>query len=340
MMLLTEDQAMLAEAAREVLSRESPLSRLRQLRDKGHVIDRALWDTLVELGWPAMVFPESAGGLGWGLSEACLVAEPMGAHLSLVPLHSVMTGGLLDPEAGAATGAVVALAWQESRDFEPDFVQCMVRDGRLAGHKRHVRDARSADSFVVSARDEQGHIGLFRVSAAQVALQPRHRMDHRDAADVVFDGAPATRLDGGLPELTEALHRGVVCLSAEMLGLSRQALSMTLDWSKERVQFDRPIGSFQALQHRMVDAYMAVERLHSAVRAASADPSPAHVALCKVTANETAMAVTREAVQIHGGIGVTDEHDIGFFLKRAMVASQELGTSRYWRDHWGRIHGY
>ena len=193
---------------------------------------------------------------------------------------------------------------------------------------------------MVSARDEHGEIGLFRVSPAHAERKTRQRIDHRDAADLVFDHAPATRLDGGLPELTEALHRGVVCLSAEMLGLSRKALAMTLDWSKERVQFDRPIGSFQALQHRMVDAYMAVERLHSAVRIAAADPSPAHVALCKVTANETAMCVTREAVQIHGGIGVTDEHDIGFFLKRAMVASQELGASRFWRDHWGRIHGY
>ena len=145
----------------------------------------------------------------------------------------------------------------------------------------------------------------------------------------------------------DGLGAPLSCLDSARYGIAWGAIGAALDcydtalrYSKERVQFDRPIGSFQALQHRMVDAYMAVERLHSAVRIAAADPSPAHVALCKVTANETAMCVTREAVQIHGGIGVTDEHDIGFFLKRAMVASQELGASRFWRDHWGRIHGY
>ncbi|TNE90478.1 MAG: acyl-CoA dehydrogenase [Deltaproteobacteria bacterium] len=339
MLLLTEDQEMLLQSAREVLDGESPISHYRKLRDDGQGSNEALWQSLTELGWPAMVFPEEQGGLGWGLPEACIVLECMGRNLALTPMLSVLLAGQLDPEARAAEGRVVALAWQETRDFAPEQVRAAVADGRLTGRKLAVADAAQAEAFVVSAV-AGGEVRLFLVEASHARLEALDRIDHRDAAHVAFEGAPCTPLDAGLAELEGALFAGAVGLSAELLGLSRQALAMTLAYSRERVQFDKPIGSFQALQHRMVDMYIAVESLHSAVLAASREPSAELVALCKATANESAMAVCREAIQIHGGIGVTDEHDVGFLLKRAMVASQSLGTTRYWRDRWARERGY
>lgn len=338
MLLLTEDQATLQAAAREVLDQEAPLARYRTLRDAGARRDEALWAQLVELGWPAMVFEEAQGGLGWGLPEAAVVLECAGRNLALTPLISVLQTAALDPEARGVGGGVVALAWQEARDLDVASA-CTVSGGRITGRKRAVLDAEAAEAFVVSAREE-GELGLFLVASDAVSRAPLDRLDHRDAADIRLDGAPCQRIEGGERALVEALHLGAVGLSAELLGLSRRALEMTLAYSLERVQFDRPIGSFQALQHRMVDMYIAVEQLQTAVLVAAREPTRAHVALAKATANETAMSVCREAVQIHGGIGVTDEHDVGFLLKRAMVASQTLGTTRYWRDQWAISQGY
>lgn len=338
-LILDEDQELLASSAREVLDAEAPVSRYRELRDAGTVQDGPLWVQLTDLGWPAIPFAEEAGGMGWGLPECVLVLEAMGRNLALTPMLSVLLTESLDPKGRGASGEVVALAWQETREVEPAVVEARVVDGCLTGRKLAVLDAGAATTFIVSAM-EAGELGLYEVSAAHAQLSPLQRIDHRDVARVGFAQAPCTRLPGGLDELGEALMRGAVGLSAEMLGLSRQALAMTLSYSGERVQFDRPIGSFQALQHRMVDAYIAVESLHSAVLAASRDPSPENVALCKATANQTAMLVAKEAIQIHGGIGVTDEADVGFLLKRAMVASQTLGTTRFWQDQWALARGY
>ncbi|MCO4747963.1 MAG: acyl-CoA dehydrogenase family protein, partial [Proteobacteria bacterium] len=339
MLILDEDQELLQTSAKDVLEAESPIARFRELRDAGELTDTKLWAELAELGWPAIPFTEAQGGLGWGLPEAVIVLEQMGRTLALTPMLSVLLGGSLDPDAESISGKVVALAWQESREPELLQIETRFKNRTLSGIKRGVLDGMAAEELIVSAWDGD-KLALFRVNASDADRRPLHRIDHRDAADIHFDGVRAERLPGGANELRTALHAGVVGLSAEMLGGSRAALRSTLAFIKERVQFDRPIGSFQALQHRIVDAYIAVELLHSAVLSASRDPSRANVALVKATANETYMRVAKEAIQLHGGIGVTDESDIGFFIKRAMVASQTLGTTRYWRDQWAREHGY
>lgn len=337
-LVFTEDQELLAESAKEVLEAEAPISRFREVRDSGAVQDERLWRKLTELGWPAIPFPEEQGGLGWGLAELAIVQEALGRGLALTPMLSVLLAGVLDPEAGAAEGAVVALAWQEGRAFDPAQVQARF-DGTLTGFKRDVLDARAASSFVVSARDGDG-IALFRVAASDAQVTALDRLDGRDCGHVAFEGASATRLQGGLAELQAALDSATVALAAEMLGGASAAFAMTLGYLKERVQFDVPIGSFQALQHRAVDCYTQLALARSVVVAAARDPSPRLASLVKARCSDTYLHIAKEAVQLHGGIGMTDEHDIGFHLKRAWVAGQTLGTADWHRDRWARLGGY
>ncbi len=334
----TSEQDMLRDAAKQIVSAEAGPTRFRALRDAGQTTDAALWHKLVELGFPGLPLPEDVGGMGMGLPEVAVVMEELGRGLAAVPLLSVLLGGALDPQ-GVAEGRVVALAWRESaRGFHPSAVTATVTDGHLTGRKLHVIDGAAASAFVVSARID-GQIGLFRVSEG-VTREPLARVDHRDAAHLTFDAAPAERLAAGLPELRGALDAATVGLAAEMLGGAQVAFEMTLAYLRERVQFDRPIGSFQALQHRAVDCYVQLELAQVAVTAAAAEPTPSLVSLAKARCNDAYMHVAKEAIQLFGGIGMTDEHDIGFHLKRAMVASRTLGDSAWHRDRWGRERGY
>ncbi|MDP6932314.1 MAG: acyl-CoA dehydrogenase family protein [Myxococcota bacterium] len=339
---LDEDQLLLAESAVPVLEAGAGPDRFRALRDSGQTLDATLWEQLVELGWPGIVFPEDRGGLGWGLPELVVVMEALGHRLAVTPMLSTVLAGILDPEAGSAEGRVVALAWEDGpldRGLSVHAGAARVQGGVLTGEKRRVLDGMAAESFVVLG-EQDGAPALFRVDAAHVRRAALDRIDSRDAADVHFDGVPAVPLAATVEDLAVALDQGAVALSAEMLGGAQAALDATVAYLKERVQFDVPIGSFQALQHRVVDGYIAVELARSAVHAAARDPSPGRVSLAKTRSNDAYAHVAREAIQLHGGIGMTDEHFIGFHLKRAQVASMTLGTSAWHRDRWGRLHGY
>jgi alkylation response protein AidB-like acyl-CoA dehydrogenase len=339
---LNEDQHALAESAADVLTSMAGHERFRQLRDQGHTQDLELWAQLVELGWPAIVFPEDQGGLGWDLPELTVVMEALGQHMALTPLLSTLLGGRLDPESGAIDGRIVALAWEEGRQSHGlDLSQstAQVVDGQLRGEKGRVLDGMVADSFVVLA-SEADEPGLYRVTASDAVRTPLHRLDSRDAAMVRFDRAPAERLSTSIEDLEHILDQATVALAAEMLGGAQAALDDTVAYLKERVQFDVPIGSFQVLQHRVVDCYIAIELARASVHTAARDPSPLLSSLAKTRCNEAYLAVAKEAIQMHGGIGMTDEHHIGFHLKRAQVASQTLGRSAWHRDRWGRSRGY
>ncbi len=350
LLVLDEEQELLAQAARELVEGEAPLARFRALRDAGDVFDRPLWQHLTALGWPAVAIPEDRGGLGLGLAGAVVLLEALGRTLAPTPLVSCLMAGVLESDTGGGTegdtgggipdGAVVALAWQEDpRTLDPGRVTARWQAGRLTGRKLAVLDATAADRFLVSALDGD-RVRLFSVAAADVDVQPLRRIDHRDAGHVVLDGAPATPLDAGLDALRLALDHGTVGLCAEMLGGAASALDLTLAWLHQREQFGKPIGSFQVLKHRAVDCFIAVEQARSAVMAAARNPSPALVSLAKARCGESFLHVAREAIQLHGGIGMTDEHDIGFFLKRAAVAEQTLGDQAWHRDRWARLHGY
>ena len=236
------------------------------------------------------------------------------------------------------------------------------RDGegwRLSGEKIAVLDGASADAFVIAARtsgkdDDRAGITLFLLAreAAGLRVEPQARVDSRNAALLHLDGVAAaadTRLGGegeGLAVLEEIVDLATVGLCAEMLGSMSEAFERTLEYLRQRTQFGVPIGSFQALKHRAAELFIQVELCRSAVMAAARAldeldaEAPRLVSLAKARCSEAAVLVTNEAVQMHGGIGMTDEHEIGFFMKRARVAEHTFGDATYHRDRWARLSEY
>ena len=373
-LLLNEEQTMLREAAASFLAERSPVAAQRRLRDEGRAphFDEALWREVAAMGWTAAALPEEAGGLGAGWKALGAIFEHGGRHLAALPLlSSVVLGAALLHEAGSAAqraawlprlldgSARLALALDEQPRHAPQAIACRaVREGGawvLDGDKRDVLDGIGADALIVVARlpGDEG-LGLFIVPAGTPGLTvaPRARIDSRNCAQVTLRGV---RLDvearlcahGDAARLLDAvLDRARVCLAAESLGLARAAFEMTVEYLKQRVQFDVPIGSFQALQHRAARLYVGLELLESSVAAAleALDERPQAVAqaasLAKAKASELGELVLNEAVQMHGGIGVTDEFDLGLYLKRMRVLSQTLGDAAFHRDRWARLNGF
>lgn len=376
--LLNEEQRQLSDSAREFLGAQSPVSLQRRLRDTRAPLgyEPALWQQVVELGWPAAVFPEAVGGLAVGYQGLGAVFEAMGRTLAALPLLSsvVLCGELLlaagsDAQRqrwlpGLLDGRQrLALAIDEQGRHHPDRVKTRARREAggwvLDGEKWFVIDGVGASWLIVVARmvGAQGAdegLGLFMVDSAQagVTLRATHLADSRNHARVTLSGVQVAG-DMRLAEISDAgqaldaaLDRARACLAAEGLGLLREAFERTVAYLKERVQFDVPIGSFQALQHRMARLYTELEMLESCVRAALAaidagDPQLALLAsLAKGRASDLCEKVMNEAIQLHGGIGVTDEFDLGLFVKRARVLQQCLGDGVFHRDRYARLKGF
>lgn len=341
MLVLTEEQAMLRDGARELVERAFPLTRHRAWRDAGGGFDPAAWSELVEQGWPALTVPESRGGMGFGLAELAVVMEALGRHLVPTPMLSAFLTGRLAPTLAAAEGELCALAWREHpRHADPEHCLTRHHQGRLTGSKPAVLDAAAATSLLVTARDAHDQLGVYVVQRDDVQLEPLTRLDHRDCARLTLRDTPAERLPITPADLHTAIDEATVALASEMLGSATRAFELTLAYLGERRQFGVPIGSFQALQHRAVDVFVQLELARSAVLAAARDPNPELVSLCKAQISDAFLHTTREAVQLFGGIGMTDEHDIGFFLKRAHVAGQTFGDAAWHRDRWARVRGY
>lgn len=363
-LVYNEEQRQLQDSARDYLAARAPVALQRKLRDEAVALgfDDAAWRGMLELGWGAVAFPEELGGLDFGFAGFAPIFEEMGRHLSASPLLSsvVLCGSLIEQLGSVAQRQTLvpqlasgerrlALALEEKHRHGPESVQLLALeeadDFVLAGIKSWVPDALEADAFIVVARLECGELALFLVPAAAEGLHvtPQTLVDSRNHGVVAFDSVrvPASaRLgegDAG-PALERALDRGRACLAAELLGMSECIFGMTLDYLRTRVQFDAPIGSFQALQHRAARLYVELQLARSAVMAAFealADErvEPAERArlasLAKWKMNEAAQRVSNEAVQMHGGIGVTDEYDLGLYLKRIRVAQSCLGDSDY-----------
>lgn len=379
--LLNDEQRQLADSATEFLNAQSPIALQRRLRDTRAPLgyEPTLWQQVVELGWPAAVFPEEDGGLGVGYQGLGAVFEAMGRTVAALPLLSsvVLCGELLLAAGTQAQrqrwlpGLIdgqqrLALALDEQGRHHPERIRTQARRSAsggwvLDGEKWFVIDGIGAAWLVVVAQtlgaEGQGEglgLGLFLVEATQpgVALQPTLLADSRNHARITLTGVqvaedlrlPATA--GALQALDAALDRARICLAAEGLGLLREAFERTLSYLKERVQFEVPIGSFQALQHRMARLYTELELLESCVRAALAaidadDPKLALLAsLAKARASDLCEKVTNEAVQLHGGIGVTDEFDLGLIVKRARVLQHSLGDGVFHRDRYARLQGF
>jgi alkylation response protein AidB-like acyl-CoA dehydrogenase len=357
-LVTTEEEVMLADAARGFLDDAAPVSHLRGLRDAGQTHDAVLWKSMAEMGWAGILVPEGAGGSDMGHAAAGVLAGEMGKTLVSSPflttaviaataLRQVSDTRATDALRQIAAGDITyALAVDETGKFNPDATQLEARrEGngfRLSGEKRFVVDGGHADRMLVLARTKDG-LTLFDLPTdrAGIIRDSKAMIDNRDAALVGFDNVEATgddvlgQVDDAMSVLKPALEAGQAALAAEMAGLAGGAFGMTVEYLKERKQFGIPIGAFQALQHRAAHLWCECEVTASAIlnagRALDEDPENATLAvsLAKARATETAQLAVQEGVQMHGGIGMTDAFDMGFYMKRARVATEWLGDYGY-----------
>jgi acyl-CoA dehydrogenase len=367
-LVLEEEQQLLKRAAKDFVAARSSLARAR----RGEV-SREIWSEMAKLGWLGLVVPEEYGGAGLGHRYLMVVLEELGESLVPEPVVSTAILGATAIDLGGSVAQckehlpaivrgerIIALAHQEAHArFALAAIDATAepRSGGfvLRGEKTHVMDGTIADHFVVSARAHDG-LALFLVPAKTkgITVTPQARIDGRSAAMVRLDavdlgaesriGAP----EQGLALLERVVDAGTVGLAAEMVGSMSAALAMTLDYLKTRVQFGVAIGSFQALQHRAARLFVETELARSAVMYASAvldglsatASARRAASVAKAKCSDAFLLVAHEAVQMHGGIGMTDEHPIGLFLKRARVAEMTFGDAAYHRDRFARLSGF
>jgi alkylation response protein AidB-like acyl-CoA dehydrogenase len=376
-LVLNDDQTMLARTALEFVAKNAPAARVRSLRDSDAGFDAAIWQKMVELGWTAIPFSEADGGLGLGLADVVCVTEALGRGLATEPYISnvLLAGGLLAAAGSKEQKAEflapliagqqqVALAHLEGHSrFDPFRIELYAeptpQGHRLSGEKVHVLGGNTADAFIVVARtsgkvgDAKG-LSLFLAARGLAGVQVvrQRRVDSVPAAIVRLQSVELPRssqlgpLDEGGPLLEAVLDRAAVALAGEMLGGMSEALDRTLAYLKERVQFAAVIGTFQALKHRAARLFIEVELTRSAVMSAAravdegAPNAKALVSVAKARANDAYLLIANEAIQMHGGIGMTDEHDIGLFLKRARGAEMTFGDSAHYRQRFGAAWGF
>ncbi len=374
---LSDEQQMLQKSAADFVRRESSLKRIRELRSDSIGFSKSVYGKMAELGWLAIPFSDKVGGLGQGLVDLAVVMEEIGRGLLPEPvLSSVLLGGQAIALGGNAAQqsqwlpkvaegqAILSLGYLERQSrYDPfDVATQAKRDGSswlVTGEKLYVPDAGEADRVVVTARsqgnrrDREG-VAMFLLDpkAKGVTLVPVPTSDWRKRFHLKLDKVrleDAARLSGTTPPdmaLEGVLDRATVGLAAEMLGSMSEAFRMTVEYLKTRQQFGVPIGSFQALQHRAADEYVQSELSRSAVYYAAMcvdenmPDAQAAVSTAKARCNDAFHLIANESIQMHGGIGMTDEHDIGFFFKRARVAEVTLGDSNYHRDRYARLREY
>ena len=341
--------------------------------------DESIWQQMVELGWPGMAIAEQYGGFEFGYTGLGLVLEETGRTLASSPLiASVLLGASLLSEAGngeqkskllpqiVAGELRLAVGVDEGPHHAPSRVACSaVKEGSeyiLTGTKSFVLDGQTADKLIVSARTSgephsEGGISLFMLEANAQGLQIQRAtmVDSRNAANLVMDQVRVSEdsllgVEGlGFTALDTALDIARTGVASEMLGSVQEVFRRIVEYLKQREQFGVQIGAFQALQHRAAQMYSEIELCRSAVLGALRcldDPSATAkdraimASLVKAKLSEVSETVSNEGIQMHGGIGMTDEFDIGFFLKRARVAQQFLGDASFHRDRYAKLHNF
>jgi alkylation response protein AidB-like acyl-CoA dehydrogenase len=377
-MILNEEQNMLKDSAKDFCTNSAPIEQLRKLRDANSPdgFDRDTWKAMVELGWAGIPFPEEHGGLAFGYKGLGVVTEETGRTLSASPLFAtVWVGGTAIDIGGSdeqkaallpkiASGELLlALALEESHRHDPYGIAASAKESggswQISGEKTFVLDGHVADKLIVVARtsgkpgDRDG-ITLFIVDAKAKGVDVTRTMmvDSRNAANIKFTNAPAEGVLGGVGKGADVLDRTLdiarIGIAAEMLGSAEECFERTVAYLKEREQFGVPIGSFQALKHRAADMFCELELSKSCVLEAltaldegrEADEIAKLASLAKAKVGETFHTVSREGIQMHGGIGMTDEFDIGFFIKRAATTEQTFGDVNYHRNRYGELEGY
>ncbi len=377
-LVLSEEQRLLRDTARDFLATHAPVGALRRLRDEHDPLgyEPQLWRQMAELGWASIILPEQYGGLDFGFLGMGVVMEECGRTLAASPLFAsavvgasaVLLGGSDAQKTellpGIAAGELrLALALEETHHHRPCHIATTaVREGEhflLNGNKTFVLDGHSADTLIVVARSAGAPrspegLSLFLVdgNAPGVSRQRTVMADSRNAANLCLDNVRVSsdRVIGKVGEawgiLDPVLDRGRVAIAAEMMGCALEAFERTVAYLKEREQFGAPIGSFQGLQHRAAQMQADIELCRSVLLQAlsAVDETPEQLpilaSLAKARLNELVKHVSNEAVQMHGGIGVTDELDIGLFLKRARVTMQVFGDTGFHKDRYATLCGY
>lgn len=334
-MLSPDDQStidMIRKSAGSVAMR-GDLTRVRALRYRSPGFDRDVWRQMCASGWSAIRVPEADGGVGLGMNAYCALAEELGAALVPEPvIGAVLAAALLDGDLleKQISGDVLALpAWQDARDAVGVEAPLAFDGGRLTASKLHVHAAEGADAFVVVG---SAQAAVVDAAASGVMLTSSMLQDGGHMARVTFDVEATARPLNPAPAIAEA----TLATSAYLLGLVDAAAGMTVDYLKTRVQFGKAIGNFQVLQHMAVDLRLEVELTRASVEDAAVQwdrsgpmaSAYAAVSRAKARASQAALKVTRDAIQLHGGIGFTDEHDIGLYLRKALVLATQFGSAR------------
>jgi len=378
MAALTQEQSMIKDQAKAWVTEQSPVQKFRAMRDSGIAerFEPATWSTMVDMGWTGILVPEQYGGSDLGYLTFGVVLEELGRQLCASPLFAsafvgasaLLLGGSDEQKQQwlpkVVDGSeILTLAVDEQPRHAPTQINLQaVADGsgfRLNGSKRFVLEGQAATTLIVAARtggqagDSHG-ITLLLVpsNSAGITREALSTVDSRGYANIEFNDvqvdstAVLGQVDDGYALLDPVLDRAVAGLSAEMLGTAAQAFDMTLDYLKTREQFGRVIGSFQALGHRAADLFSAMELARSCSEAAlqALDSNATDIAelapLAKCRMGEFLHDMSNQLIQIHGGIGMTDEFDAGFYLKRARVLETLYGNQAYHRDRYASVLGF
>jgi alkylation response protein AidB-like acyl-CoA dehydrogenase len=378
MAALNEEQTMIREQAKSWVTEQAPVRRFRELRDSGSTagFDTDTWSAMIEMGWTGIIVPEQYGGSGLGYLTFGLVLEETGRQLTASPLFSsALVGASCLLLAGSdaqkqqylpsiVDGSIIAtLAVDEGPRHAPEKVAMRAEKTasgyQLNGSKTFVSEGMSATHMIVAARTsgqpgERDGVSLLVVpaDAAGVSRDTLKTVDSRGYANVSFsdvavpDDACLGSAGGGFEALDGILDRARAGIAAEMLGTAGQAFDMTLDYLKTRVQFGQVIGSFQALGHRAADLFGEMELARSCMEGAlqSIDEGSDDVAeMCSLSKSKTGdflHHMSNQLIQIHGGIGMTDEFDAGLYLKRARVLEAAYGNQAFHRDRYAKLLGF
>lgn len=377
-LILTEEQEMLQDAANGFLTENAPVTAFRELRDSKNPdgFSRDLWKEMAAMGWAGIIVEEEFGGSEFGYVGAGVLAEQMGRNLTASPFFSTSVLGATavqrygtakqkDQHLGSICdgSTLFALAVDEGPRHRPENIEFSATPHgngyMLSGAKTFVADGHVADKLIIAARtsgeaNDPSGITLFLVDADAAAIERTHTpmVDSRNAANIKVDGLEVTgddilgEVDGGYEALEGILSAGRAVLGAEMSGSSQQAFSITTDYLKEREQFGQKIGSFQGLQHRAAHLATEIEMTKSAVLKSlqllddDFESASATCSMAKAKSGMTAQLSTQEAIQMHGGIGVTDEYDVGLYFKRVHVAQQMFGDAGFHADRLAKRSGY
>ncbi len=378
MAALSEEQTMIRDQAKSWASEQAPVQKFREMRDSAveQRFSATTWAEMIEMGWTGILVPEEFGGSDLGYLTFGVILEELGRQLTASPLFAsalvgtsaILLGGNDEQKQSLLPkvvdgSEVLTLALEEGNHHEPTRIELQAKASnsgfKLSGHKTFVLEGMAATTFIVAARTsgkagDQSGITLFLVPADSAGLtrSALQTFDSRGYAKLSFDGvevgsdAIIGSLDQGFSLLEATLDRARAGLGAEMMGTAAQAFDMTLDYLKTREQFGNVIGSFQALGHRAAGLFSSMELSRSCMEAAlqaidNGDDNIAEVcSLSKAKMGAFLHEMSNQLIQIHGGIGMTDEFDAGFYLKRARLLEAAFGNQAYHRNRYATLLGF